>query len=94
MKFMSTRDLRNSPGMLRDLVKDDDLVLTANGKPLALIVGIAEGDLDRTVATLKRARAQLAVSTMRRAAGDVGSDSLTSAEIDSEISATRAVRRR
>ena len=94
MKFLSTRDLRNRPGMIKELVKDDDLVLTANGKPLAFIVGIPEGGLDRTAAALRRARAQLAVSAMRRAADDVGRNSLTAAQIDTEIRATRTTRRR
>jgi hypothetical protein len=79
--------------MIKDLVKDDDLVLTANGKPLAFIVGIPEGGLDRTAAALRRARAQLAVSAMRRAAEDAGSDSLSAGEVESEIRAVRAARR-
>ena len=94
MKFLSTRDLRNRPGRLRELVQEDDLVLTANGKPLAIIVGISDGDLDRTAAALRRARAQLAVSAMRRTAERAGSDGLTTAQVDSEIRAARAARRR
>ena len=94
MKFLSTRDLRNRPGMVRELVKNDDLVLTANGKPLAMIVGIPDGDLERTAAALRRARAQLAVSTMRRTAVEAGRDKLTAVQIESEISATRVSRRR
>jgi len=29
MKFLSTRELRNRPGYIRNLTKKDDLVLTA-----------------------------------------------------------------
>ena len=35
MKFLSTRELRNRPGFVRDLAQKEDLVLTANGKPIA-----------------------------------------------------------
>ena len=38
MKFLSTRDLRNRPGIVRELAKKDDLVLTANGKPVAILL--------------------------------------------------------
>jgi antitoxin (DNA-binding transcriptional repressor) of toxin-antitoxin stability system len=79
--------------VIKELVKDDDIVLTANGKPLAFIVGIPEGGLDRTAAALRRARAQLAVSAMRRTAEEAGSDTLSANEIDTEIRATRAARR-
>jgi antitoxin (DNA-binding transcriptional repressor) of toxin-antitoxin stability system len=80
--------------MVRELVKDDDLVLTVNGKPLAMIVGIPDGDLERTAAALRRARAQLAVSTMRRTAAETDRDKLTAAQIESEIRSTRTSRRR
>jgi hypothetical protein len=33
MKFLSTRELRNRPGYVRELAEKDDLVLTTNGKP-------------------------------------------------------------
>ena len=94
MKFLSARDLRNRPGKIREMVKEDDLVLTANGKPLAIIVGLVDGDLERTAETLRRARAQLAVNSMRRAARIAGSDGLIGAEVDAEVRVARAARRK
>jgi hypothetical protein len=45
MKFLSTRELRNRPGYVRDLAQKDDLVLTTNGKPIAILLGIEEDEL-------------------------------------------------
>ena len=94
MKFLSTRELRNRPGAIREILKDGDIALTANGKPFAIVVGVEEGDLERTAAVIRRARAQLAVSRMRRAAALAGVDALSPKEIEAEVSAVRAKRSR
>jgi len=69
----------------------EDLVLTANGKPKGLLVGVDETRLDDALEALRRAKAILAVSRMRAAAAASGKDRLSMAEINREI---RAVRRR
>jgi antitoxin (DNA-binding transcriptional repressor) of toxin-antitoxin stability system len=83
MKFLSSRVLRNQPGVVRDLAGDDDLVLTANGKPFAILVGIAEDDFEQTA---------LAVSRMRKTAARRGVDRLSPSAINAEIRAARAAR--
>ncbi len=94
MKFLSTRDLRNRPGTIRKMLEEDDLVLTANGRPFAIIVGLDEGDLERTAAFLRRARAQLAIARMRRSASEKGTSAMTAADIEAETRAARADRAR
>ncbi len=94
MKFLSTRELRNRPGAIREILKDGDVALTANGKPFAIVVGIEDGDLERTATVIRRARAQLAVSRMRRAAAVARVGALSPKEIDAEVSAVRAKRSR
>ncbi len=94
MKFLSSRVLRNQPGVVRDLAGDDDLVLTANGKPFAILVGIAEDDFEQTVQAIRRARAQLAVSRMRKTAARRGVDRLSPRAINAEIRAARTARSR
>jgi antitoxin (DNA-binding transcriptional repressor) of toxin-antitoxin stability system len=93
MKFLSTRDLRNRPGYVRDLAQKDDLVLTANGKPIAILVGVDEDEFEEAARAIRRAKAQLALSRMRRQAATRGTDRLSSAEIDAEIRAARAKRK-
>jgi PHD/YefM family antitoxin component YafN of YafNO toxin-antitoxin module len=93
MKFLSVREIRNQPGAVWKRLKDEDLVLTANGKPRGLLIGLDEEDLEVTLETLRRARAEVAVSRMRRQAAEAGLDRLGDAEIEAEIRAARAERR-
>ena len=94
MKFLSTRELRNRPGVIREILEDGDIALTANGKPFAIVVGVEDGDLERTATVIRRARAQLAVSRMRRAAAGAGVGASSPKEIEAEVSAVRAKRSR
>ena len=93
MKFLSTRELRNRPGYVRDLVRKDDLVLTTNGKPIAILLGIEEGELEATAHAIRQARAQLAVSRLRRQAARRGVDRMPASAIDAEIRAVRSRRK-
>ena len=91
MKFLSTRDLRNRPGFVRELARKDDLVLTANGKPIAILLGVEEDELEETADAIRQAKAQRALSRMRRQAASRGLS--TRKNIDSLIKAeVRAVR--
>src|SRR5262245_26578935 len=95
MEFVSVRDLRLQSGqVLARLSKGGELVVTSNGKPIALLSGVTDETLEQTLVALRRARAQVAVSQMRTAAQIHGKDKLTSAEIESEIKATRRGRKK
>lgn len=94
MKFLSTRELRNRPGSVRQLAQEDELVLTANGKPIAILLGIEGDDFEETARMIRQIRAQRAVSRMRREAARRGLDRLTLADINAEIRAVRSQRKR
>jgi len=96
MDFVTVRELRIRPGEVwRRLREKRDLVLTSSGRPIALLVSIDEGDdVEDTLGALRRARAQLAVSRLRRAAATVGADRLSDEEIQAEIDNARRERRR
>ena len=89
MKFISVRELRNRPGGVWKELGEGELVLTANGKPVGVLIGVPEGDLEQTLAVLRRSRAALAVSRMREHAAEAGLDQLDKTEIESEIRAAR-----
>ncbi len=93
MKFISARDLRNRPGFVQELVQKEDLVLTSNGKPVAILLRIGEDDFEETLGAVRQARAVLALSRMRRRAAELGLDKLTPEDIDKEIQAVRAQRK-
>ena len=93
MKFLSTRDLRNRPGYVRELAREDDLVLTANGKPIAILVGVEDDEFEETARAIRQAKAQRALSRMRRQAARRGLDRLSSRTINAEIRAVRSKRK-
>lgn len=93
MEFVTVRDLRLKPAEVWDkLAQQRELVLTSNGRPLAIIAGVGEGDVEETLVALRRARAQAAVSRLRRAAAASQADRLSAAEIEAEISQARQAR--
>ena len=94
MEFVTIRDLRLKPAEVWDKLRQQrELILTSNGRPVAVIAGVGENDVEETVAALRRARAQAAVSRLRRAAAERGADKLSAAEIEAEIAQVRHERR-
>lgn len=94
MEFVTIRDLRLKPGDVWGRLRQQrELILTSNGRPVAVIVGVEEDNLEETVAALRRARAQAAVSRLRRAAAANGTSKVSAAEIEAEIAQTRHERR-
>ncbi len=94
MEFVSVRDLRIQPGRVwQRLSQAGELVITSNGKPIALLSCVDEATLEQTLTALRRARAQLAVSRLRAAAQTSGADVLSPNEIDAEIRAARQARK-
>lgn len=95
MKFISIRDLRNQSGVIQRAVSEETVTLTSNGRPFALVVGLDESEdpveLERLI---RQARAQWAVSRIRKRAREAGLDTLTEADIEAEIRAARAERKR
>ena len=93
MKFLSARDLRNRPGFVRELVRKEDVVLTANGKPVALLLGVEDDDFEETAQAVRQARALRALSRMRRQAESKGISDMSLAAINAEIHAERFKRK-
>jgi len=94
MDSMTIRELRNRPGSAQEeLARRGEMLLTSNGKPVAVMLSVDGGTLDETLEVLRRARGQLALGKLRRQAAMQGLDKLTGAEIDEEIRQTRRERR-
>ena len=91
MRFISVRDLRLRSGEIwRQLQQEKEMVVTSNGRPVAILAGIEGEDLLEYLATLRRVRATLAVNKTQERARETGKNKITAAEIEKEI---RAVRR-
>lgn len=67
MKFVTVRDLRGRPTKVwKDLKTEKDLVLTSNGKPMAIITDVRDESLESTLAALRRDRAVRAVREIQQ----------------------------
>jgi prevent-host-death family protein len=93
MKFVAVRDLRLKPGQVWErLDREGDVIITSNGKPIALLTRVNEEDFEKTVAAVRRARALMAMEEMQRASVAAGKDRMSDAEIEAEIKAARRSR--
>lgn len=88
MNFYSIRDLRTeSKKMWSDLSQGDEVILTNNGKPSALMIEIPDGCFDQTVQAVRQAKAIIALSNVRAKAAKEGF--MTDEEINSLIDEAR-----
>jgi len=95
MRFVSVRELRGkSAAIWKELAEEKDLVVTSNGKPIALLSATSEDTLEESLVAVRRARALAAVTAMQQASLKVGADRLSVKEIDAEIAAVRKGRSR
>lgn len=89
MNFYSVRDLRtDSKSMWAELSRGNEVVLTNNGKPSALMIDIPEGSFDEIVQAVRQAKAMIALNNMRRRAAREGY--MTDEEIESLIAEARS----
>ena len=94
MQFINVRELRmKSSAIWQQLDQDGYMVVTSNGKPVALLSSVEDQDLDEYIQAVKRARAILAINRMQEKSLKDGRDKLTDDEIGAEIQAVRRSRR-
>jgi antitoxin (DNA-binding transcriptional repressor) of toxin-antitoxin stability system len=95
MRFVTVRELRGkSAAIWRELSEHGELVVTSNGKPVAILSGVSEDSVEESLQAIRRARAVTAVQRIQERAVAAGRGSMDLAEIDAEISAVRERRSR
>ena len=95
VRFISVRELRErAAAVWRELAEAREIVVTSNGKPIAILSAVSEANLEQSLAAIRRARAMAAVEAMRSASLRSGTDRMTRREIEREIAAVRASRKR
>jgi antitoxin (DNA-binding transcriptional repressor) of toxin-antitoxin stability system len=93
MKFLSVRDLRGkSAEVWKELPEEREMVITSNGRPIAILAAISESNLEESLAAFRQARAVEAVASLQRRSVDKGTDKIMMDEIDEEIKAVRKKR--
>ena len=95
MQFITVRDLRGRPGQVwSKLARERDVILTSNGKPIAILSAVTEDTLEDALAAVRRARAITAVERLQSQSVSGGTDLVTLNEINAEVQAVRKARRR
>ena len=95
MKFLSVRDLRgNSARVWRELPEQREMVVTSNGRPVAVLTAVDENTVEQSLAAWRRVRATQAIADIQRESAQKGTDRLSMDEIDREIASVRQGRRK
>jgi antitoxin (DNA-binding transcriptional repressor) of toxin-antitoxin stability system len=95
MKFISVRDLRSKSAQVwKQLSQEREMIITSNGRPIAIIAAISDSDLEESLSAFRQVRAVEAVASLQRRSVEVGNDKMTMDEIDAEIKAVRRKRAR
>ena len=94
MKFVTVRDLRGKTSELwKELDRERELVLTNNGKPIAILSATDEDSFESCLWTLRRSRASDALAKLQRGAEGRELTALTSEDIETEIQNARKDRK-
>lgn len=93
MKFVSVRDLRGQSAQVwRDLRGEREMIITSNGRPVAILAAINETNLEESLSAFRQARAIEAVASLQRRSVEQGTDRTTLEEIEAEIKTVRRKR--
>lgn len=94
MKFVTIREFRNNTAQIRrELQTEREIILTANGRPFAMLTPVDPDTVEEEVVALRRARARLLFDRVGARAKAAGMDNLTMREIDAIIARARTERR-
>ena len=95
MKFVTVRDFRTSSANIwKTLPKEREMVITNNGKPIALLTPLSDKNLEETLSTIRRAKAINAVKMIQQESIENGTNEMTLEEINKEIKKSRKERKK
>jgi antitoxin (DNA-binding transcriptional repressor) of toxin-antitoxin stability system len=90
MRFLSVRDLRSKSAQVwHDLPAERELIITNNGRPIAILAAINESNLEESLAAFRQARAVEAVASLQLLSARQSTDAISMDDIDAEIRAVR-----
>ncbi len=95
MKFVTVRDLRTTPSQIwKQLGEEQEMVITNNGKPIALLTPLSDETLEGTLSAVRRARATEAVRRLQKTARERNLQNLSDDDIQAEIDTARKERKK
>jgi antitoxin (DNA-binding transcriptional repressor) of toxin-antitoxin stability system len=90
MKFITVRDFRTSLASIwKRLPIEREMVITNNGRPIALLTPLSDETLEDTVSAVRRAVAINAVKKMQEISVSLGNDKMTLDDINTIIKSVR-----
>jgi len=95
MKFLTVRDLRNKSSQIWKELKDEqEMVITNNGRPVAILSSIRDDNFETSLNTIRRARAIEAMTSLQKESIRKRINELPLDEINKEIKAVRKSRKK
>lgn len=95
MKFLSVRDLKTKSSQIwKDLPEQKEMVVTSNGRPIALLSSINGNNLEQVLTAFRRARATNALASIQYNSIQKETDKISMDEINAEIGAIRSKRKK
>jgi antitoxin (DNA-binding transcriptional repressor) of toxin-antitoxin stability system len=95
MRFITVRELRSqSAEVWRSLADEPEMVVTSNGKPVAILSAVSAAGLEESLSALRRARAIAAVDAMQSGSVAAGKHRMKRAAVETEIASVRKERGR
>ena len=95
MKFLSVRDLKTKSSQVwKELHDQKDMVITSNGRPIAILSSVTENNLEQVLSAFRQARATEAVASIQYESVRKRTDKITLKEINNEIKSVRSKRKR
>jgi antitoxin (DNA-binding transcriptional repressor) of toxin-antitoxin stability system len=94
MKFVTVRDFRTeSANIWATLPQEQEMIITNNGKPVALLTPLSDKTMEETISAVRRAKAINAVKLLQQQSIKNGTDKMTLEEINAEIKMSRKSRK-
>ena len=78
----------------KQLPEEHEMVVTANGKPFAILTSVRPDEVEEQLQAIRRARGRVALDRIRAHAKARGLDHMSMAEIDALIAQARSDRQR
>ena len=90
MRFITVRDFRTSSANIWEtLPQEQEMIITNNGKPVALLTPLSDKTMEDTLSAVRRARAINAVKLIQQQSIRNGTDKMTLEDINKEIKLSR-----
>lgn len=95
MKLLSVRELKTKSSQVwNELPEQKEMVITNNGKPIAVLSSVNENSLEQVLSAFRKVRAIEAVNSIQYESVRRGTDKISLEEINREIKLVRSKRKK